>query len=377
MAIGKYIYGIISSNPTRIGLPNPTGVDLPKPFKEGSNLLKEGLNTHDAVGSYGIPACKEVYFIPYQDIVAVVNDAEVVNYTHMFKEALARRLVEHQKVIERIMDIGYSIIPIRLGTFAMNEEEVKDILSKGYGLIKEIIPKISDKIEIDVVTTWSDLNATIKEVGKEKEIKEFKEELLSNPKGITVDDQLKVGSMLKQALGKLKELYASQIQLTLKTLSIDFRTHELMDDNMIMNCAFLIDKVKQNEFYSKIEDLNNGFAQELDFRCVGPLPAYSFYTLEIKKMQFNDVNWARKKLGILNDAVSKDEIKKVYQRQAFTFHPDKNPHSPGIEKEFDEIKKSYDLLLDYAQACAQAGEVSLVFNKDEFKKNAVLVKVKE
>ena len=320
---------------------------------------------------------RSLQFIHYQDIAAVVDDSEIIDYTHMFKDALARVLIEHQKVIERIMGIGYSIIPMRLGTFAMDEVEVKDILSKGYCLIKEIILKISDKIEIDVVATWSDFTATIKEAGEEKEIREFKEQLRKHPKGITVDDQMRVGIMLKNALDQMREKYAFKIQDTLKTLCIDYRQHELMDDKMVINSAFLINKNKQKEFYVKVEDLNTEFAEKLNFRCVGPLPAYSFYTLEMKRMQFNDVDWARKKLGILDNSIAKDEIKKTYQRQAFTSHPDKNPNTPGIEKEFDEIKKSYNILLEYIQACEQVRQENLVFNADEFKKNSVLIKVRD
>lgn len=319
----------------------------------------------------------ELHTIPYQDIAAVVNDAQIVDYTHIFKDALARALVEHQKIIERIMDIGYSIIPMRLGTFAMNEAEVEDILSKGYGLIKEIIPKISDKIEIDVVVIWSDFTSVIKEASEEKEIKEYKEKLLNSPKGVTVDDQMKIGFMLKKALDEKREKYALKIQEALKTVSIDSKTHELMDDKMVVNIAFLVEKAKQKEFYAKVEELNIEFTEKLNFRCVGPLPAYSFFTVEIKKIQFNEVNWARKKLGILEDCSSKDGIKKAFHKQVFIFHPDKNPDKPGIEKEYDEITRSYNILLDYAQACEQVGKVCLIFNEDEFKKNAVLVKVRE
>jgi hypothetical protein len=347
MAIGKYIYGIINSN------------------------------THESCGPYGIPAYKEVNFIPYQDIAAVVNDAEIVDYTHMFKDALAMALVEHQKIIERIMGIGYSIIPMRLGTFAMNEAEVKDILSKGYGLIKEIIPKINDRIEIDVVAIWSDFTLVIKEAGEEKEIKGYKEKLLSSPKGITVDEQMKIGFMLKKALEEKREKNALKIQDILKSVSIGYKQHELMDDKMVANFAFLIDKLKQKEFYAKVEDLDTEFAEKLNFRCVGPLPAYSFFTIEIKKMQFNDVNLARKRLGILEDCSSKDGIKKAFHRQVFISHPDKNPDKPGIEKEYDEIMRSYNILLDYAQACEQVGQENLIFNEDEFQKNAVLVKVRD
>jgi hypothetical protein len=259
----------------------------------------------------------------------------------------------------------------------MNEAEVKDILSKGYGLIKEIIPKIIDKIEIDLVAIWSDFTSVIKEAGEEKEIKDYKEKLLNSPKGVTVDDQMKIGFMLKKALDEKREKYAFKIQEALKTVSIDYKQHELMDDKMVANFAFLIDKLKQKEFYAKVEDLNTEFAEKLNFRCVGPLPPYSFFTLEIKKMRFNDVAWARKRLGILEDCSSKDDIKKAFHRQVFISHPDRNPDKPGIEKEYDEITRSYNILLEYAQACEQVGQENLIFNEDEFQKNAILVKVRD
>ncbi len=327
MPIGKYIYGIINSN------------------------------AHEAVGPYGISACKEAHFIPYQDIAAVVADSEIIDYTHMFKDALARALVEHQKIIERIMGIGYSIIPMRLGTFAMDEAEVEDVLSKGYGLIKEIIPKISDKIEIDVVAVWSDFVSVIRDAGQDKEIKEFKEQLLKQPKGITVDDQMKIGSMLKKALEERREKYAQEIQEALKTVSLDFKTHELMDDKMVANIAFLVNKAKHKDFEVKVEWLNAEFNEKLNFRCVGPLPLHSFYTLEIKTIKDEEIDWAKKRIGILNDITSKNDLKKAYQRQALSTHPDRNPNMPCAGKEFDEVNKAYKILTDYCAALAQANPV--------------------
>jgi len=144
----------------------------------------------------------------------------------------------------------------------------------------------------------------------------------------------------------------------------------------VVNIAFLIDKDKREDFDKKVEELNVKFDEKLNFRCVGPLPAYSFFTIEIKNMQFNEVNLARKRLGILEDCSSKEGIKIAFRKQVFISHPDKNPDKPGIEKEYDEVMRSYNTLLDYAQACEQVGKVCLIFNEDEFRKNAVLVKVR-
>ncbi|MDP3011683.1 MAG: GvpL/GvpF family gas vesicle protein, partial [Candidatus Hydromicrobium sp.] len=163
--IGVYIYGIINSN---------SASDL---FTPKDSYKKES-----------------VYTIPYQDVSAVVSNSEIIEYAYSSKDTLAKLLIWHQKFIEKIMDLKYTIIPVRLGTFALDEAEVKDILSKGYSLIKDVMEKTRDKIETDVAATWADFNSTLKEVGEEEEIKKLKEKILDNP-GITVDDQMKVGVM--------------------------------------------------------------------------------------------------------------------------------------------------------------------------------------
>jgi len=346
--IGVYIYGIINSNSTSHF------------FTPKDSYKKES-----------------VYTIPYQDVSAAVSNSEIIEYAYSSKDTLAKLLVWHQKVIEKIMDLKCTIIPVRLGTFAVDEAGVKDILSKGYSLIKDIMENIRDKIETDVVATWADFNSTLKEIGEEKEIKKFKEKILANP-GITVDDQMKVGVMAKKALDKKREKYALQIQTFLKNYYVAFKVHELMDDRMVINVAFLINKREQKDFDRKVEEINTKFAEKLNFRCVGPLPPYSFYTLEIKKMQFEEIDWAKKKLRLLDDFAAKEEIKKAYRKLVFSLHPDRNPNTPGIEKEFDEVTKAYRILADYCGACKQAGsEDSLSFNEEEFEKNTILVKVKD
>ena len=346
---GIYLYGIINSN------------NAPHFFAPQDSYKKEN-----------------VYTIPYQDVSAVVSNSEIIDFTYSSKDASAGLLVWHQKVIEKIMDLKYTIVPFRLGTFTADEAEVKDILSKGYSLIKNIMEKVKDKIEVDLVATWADFGSALKEIGEEKEIKKLKEKILDNPKKITLDHQMEVGVMIKKALDKKREKYALQIQTFLNHYCTAFKVHELMDDRMVINLACLINIDKQKDFDRKIEEINTEFAEKLNFRSVGPLPPYSFYTIDIKKMKFEEIDWAKKKLSLPDDFVTKNEVKKAYRKLAFSFHPDRNPNTPGIEKEFDELNKAYRILNGYGEACKQAGkEDSLSFSEEEFEKNKILVEVKD
>lgn len=345
--IGKYLYGITTSDAAK--------------FPEAG----------------AAPDLSGIYTIPYQEAAAVVSDCEIIDYRNMRRDALAMLLVRHQKVIERIMELGDTIIPMKFGTIARDDAEVRDILVKGNRLIREITPNVRDKIEVDVAVTWKDLGSILKEIGQEKEITELKKAVL-DAKTVTVEDQMKVGLAVKKILDDKRDHHSSLIQDALKSLSHACRPHELMDDQMVMNSAFLINKARRDEFYARIENLNNEFSEKLNFRCVGPLPPYSFYTVEIKKLDFNDLEWARNQLGVSAGVTTKSEIKRHYHRAALALHPDKNPDKPGMEKEFGDAARAYKILEDYCRAGEQTdGEADISFGEEKFKKSALLVKMRD
>ncbi len=317
----------------------------------------------------GIAAYEEVYTIPYQDISAVVCDSSFVDYTTLPKDLVARYLLRHQQVIEKIMDT-YTVIPMKLGTYAFNIGEIKKILYKGYMRFKDIFKKIDNKIEIDVAATWNDLNSVVKEIGEGEKIKELKEKLMSKPEGVSPEDQMKVGSFIKNILDIKKEKLASEIGAVLRKISIDSRAHRLMDDRMIFNTALLIDKDKKTELEKRLDEINKLYNEKIDFRCVGPLPPYSFYTVEVKKIPFEEIDWARGKLD-LNNIATKEEIIRTYRRKAYLYHPDKNLGISDTEGQFNEIFRAYKILLEYCE-----GEACL-FDEKGFSQNAIIVKIRE
>lgn len=320
---GKYIYGVIDSN--------------------------EYLRFSVAGGSGGISGSARAHTVAYRDIGAVVSDAEVVDYAAGDKEAVVGQLLKHQRIIEGMMP-RHPVIPMRLGLFAGDEAEVREILAGGYALIKEVFAAAAGKTEIDVAAVWNDFPAALKEAGEGKEIARLKKTLLARPGGAAPEDRIKLGAMVKRALDELREEYAGEILRRLKGVSLAFKAHGLMGDMMVLNTAFLLNKAGVGDFESEVESLNARFGERFNFRCVGPLPLYSFYTLETRKLKFEEVENARKKLRLSGGPVTGAEIKKAYHETAFACHPDKNPGSPGLEKEFNELASAYKFMADYCRS---------------------------
>ncbi len=331
--------------------------------------------TNMNLNSYNTKEGDKVYNIPHRDISAVVSDSKMFDFSLMTKDILARQLIKHQVVIEEIMNLGNTIIPMKLGTLVFNESEVKNLLDRGYSLSKDIFKKINDAVEIDLAVTWNDLTSVLKEIGEGKEIRDFKKKILENAREFTIENKIKIGAMIKNELDKLRENISSEILVYFKNACNGVKTHSLMDDRMVTNIALLIEKAKQKDFDRKVDELNSKFDGKLNFRCVGPLPPYSFYTLEIKKIQHKDIDWAKNKLKLENSRINKNEIRKAYQSLAFSCHPDV---ATGADKEFNEINKAYKILVESYQSCQQANdEEKYSFGTEAFKDYALFVKVKD
>jgi len=360
--IGKYIYGVIEGNREKIFDLNQITVSDSICSIKSQTSIENGSSTANTI-----------YTISFQDISAVVSDSKMADYGQMPKDILVRQLLRHQEVIEMVFP-EHNVIPMRLGTFAGDAQEVREILAKGYRTIKDIFGRIENTIELDIAATFSDFDSIVREVSETAEIKQLKQSLLDKKDGVTVDDQMKIGILIKKYLDKKRKEYADQILSGLGELTCNFKAHDLMDDKMVLNTAFLIDQSKQREFDKKINELNRQFEDRLDFRCVGPLPPYSFFTLEVKKAQFEEVDWARKKLGLTEDFITARDIQKAHRRSALALHPDKNPQASGIEQKFDEMTKAYRILLEYYRASNPTEETDgCYFNEEAFEKNAMLV----
>ena len=313
---GKYIYGFVSTN------------------------------ERQSLGFMGIDR-GEVSIFPCQDVSAVVSDLPFTPFSSLPKETLILNLAVYQAVIERVMK-DCDIIPVKFGTMIEGEEELKMVLKNGNGQISENLKQMEGKIELNVAAVWSDFETVLKEIGEEKAVKRLKEEAASKAPDEVFAVKISVGKLVKESLDKRKEECASFILDVLKKEAEDHRPHAMMDDSMIVNTAFLINKDKQTVFEKKVEELDSHYQDKINFRIVGPLPPYSFSTFEITKVAFTELNRAREMLG-LGKEFAPVEIRDTYWALTKKFHPDKFPGDSEVQERFEEITKAYKMLTDYCQ----------------------------
>jgi len=162
----------------------------------------------------------------------------------------------------------------------------------------------------------------------------------------------------------------------LSEFSIDIKMHEVMNDQMISNSAFLINRSKKEKFEKVIDRLDEKYDGKLNYKLVGPLPCYSFYTIEVKEINLEQVAQAKKVLG-LSESASDAEIKKAWQDKAKEFHPDVS-QLDGSKDSFNRMKKAYHTLLEYAEAASHTTKEPVnVLSGEKVIENMIVVKIKE
>ncbi|MEI6888006.1 MAG: GvpL/GvpF family gas vesicle protein [Bacteroidales bacterium] len=318
-----------------------------------------------------------VYAITFNNISAIVSERDTAQLEHLDRESLGHLLVHHQKTIEELQAKGFTmIIPMRLGMIVNSKEVVIKILSSGYNLIIEILKKIEYLTEIDLVVTWANFTEVLKGIAELPDVKEVKHEIMSDNGIITTVDQVKIGLILKEKLDEKNKAAELNILDTLAPFGLDIKRHDVMDGAMITNSAFLINRNKLEKFEQAIGQLDEEYIGLLNFRLVGPLPCYSYYTLEIKELDILKIEQAAAELD-LNETTTENEIKKAFLKKAKLFHPDNGLDTHDPEK-FNKVQNAYHLMLDYTAAVNQSTkEESISLAKENLAAHLILVKIKE
>ena len=88
--------------------------------------------------------------------------------------------------------------------------------------------------------------------------------------------------MVEEALKAEKARVREEIVEVLRGLCHDYRlTHRLLGERMMMNAAFLVDRVREAAFDRKMDELVERYGERVTFKYVGGFPPFNFVCLII------------------------------------------------------------------------------------------------
>ncbi|MBI1882895.1 MAG: GvpL/GvpF family gas vesicle protein [Chlamydiae bacterium] len=297
----------------------------------------------------------KVEALPSRNIAAVIGPAPEEDFGLLSKERLVKTLLTHQETLEMIMKSQF-ILPCKFGTVLRDQEEVRAVLLQNERRLEEWISKMKDCFETDVVVTWDSREVL-------KGMAEGDPEIESRIKAIQTfsperekDEKIALGMSLAAKLKDYANQWADEILFSLKKVSQESALHDTMNDDMVLNASFLLKNGQEDSFFKTVEHLDRICGGKFNFRCIGPLPLYSFSMILVKEFEEREIRRAKEVLGLEGDQ-NLETVKHAYKEKSRKCHPDIHPELD--DQEFQKIHEAYDLLLDYCQGGRQPWKVDL------------------
>jgi hypothetical protein len=224
-----------------------------------------------------------VHTVVFEDIAAVASNSPIVKYPISKENTLT-----HMKVMEKLMD-DYIILPVKFGTIAEGskrrnpQDRIKiEILMARYTELKDLLNRMTDKIELGLKALWMDMEAIFKEIVEEnKDIEILKKRISTGNTAQPLSHRIELGEMVKKALEAKRIEEELEILKMLDGAYSKLRRNKIFGDNMITNSAFLLEKHRIDEFDNIFEQLNSAYKDRIRFKYVGPVPPCNFVELVI------------------------------------------------------------------------------------------------
>jgi hypothetical protein len=285
-----------------------------------------------------------VRIIGFKDVAAVVSESPFVVYNSLAQEKTVKDLVTHQFVIEKVME-RFTIIPLKFGTMVKSEEEVSTFLEKGYALLSNELCKMEGKIELDVVASW-ELAKVLGVVSRDNSLIQNKQKEIALKGTASIEDKVALGQLVEQALQAKKADYHQSMLQTLTEEAVDVCLHDLANNEMIFNAAFLLEKRNEDFFTGLVHTLDQKLGNTVNFRVVGPLPLYSFSTILLESIDPHRVEEAKKTFGLHGEVTDKT-VRDTYRQLAQKCHPDKGSDQDGLD--FSLLHAAYRTLINFVE----------------------------
>jgi hypothetical protein len=288
------------------------------------------------LGIKGVVGTSAVYAIAYEGISGVVSDYNGENFNSMPQEELAQCLVAHQTVVEQVVK-KHPVLPMKFGTVLSNADEVHQLLAQGQSQFSLTLFWIQDKVEIEVVSSWA--GGVIEE--------EAELPVLPNEEPLPPE-------RLRLSRAQHRQSYLERMIGFLKPVSVDVQPHP--DTGGMIRVAFLVDRANLDAFYERIKQLNVLFYNQVEFQVIGPLPPYSFATVEVIRPSPEAIEKSRQLLD-LSEVNCEVEVRQAYLRLVAEVGPDRGEQA-GTR--LADLRWASDLLVAYCRGQSQKEDDFLI-----------------
>jgi hypothetical protein len=220
---------------------------------------------------------EEVRVLMYDDLAALVSSVPPEGCPATRPNAIA-----HLSVLQEAMR-SCAVLPMRFGVVAPSAGAVRDLLLRDQSdTLRKLLLRIQGKAEIVLKVSWLEQLLFQDIVSGNSEIRKLKEAILGRPEGESRSERILLGQMVESELRRKREKDALRILEALRPFVCEAENGKAESELMVLNVAFLVGDAFRDGFDNALTDLYRDSGNRLKFKCLGPLPPYSFVNISLE-----------------------------------------------------------------------------------------------
>lgn len=220
---------------------------------------------------------EEVRVLRHDDLAALVSSVPPEGCPATRPNAIA-----HLSVLQEAMR-SCAVLPMRFGVVAPSAGAVRNLLLRDQSdTLRKLLLRIQGKAEIVLKVTWLEQLLFQDIVSENSEIRKLKEAILGRPEGESRSERVLLGQMVESELRRKREKDARRILDALRPFVCETENGKAESELMVLNAAFLVGDAFRDGFDKALTDLYRDSGNRLKFKCLGPLPPYSFINISLE-----------------------------------------------------------------------------------------------
>lgn len=218
----------------------------------------------------------EVYTLPLDGLSVVVSRSSKTEY-----DSTRRNLTAHMRVLETVM-ADHTIVPIRFGSVAPNEETVYDTLLKPQrDTIRTLLAELDGRVEMGLKVFWMEGVLYAEILPARPDIAQLRDKLLGRSPEETYYERVKVGELMEAAVTEKRDREAHALLEHIAPLAHRTKQLDILGEQTILNVALLIERSKVDALEECVTQLDGNNAERLLFKLVGPTAPYNFVDIAL------------------------------------------------------------------------------------------------
>jgi hypothetical protein len=194
----------------------------------------------------------------------------------------ARRadLLAHFRVLEDVAARG-TVLPLRFGTmFDSDDEVVRELLVRRREVLDRLFEELDGTVEVAVRAMYDQGNVMREILAGRRDIRRLSERTKGLPEDATYFDRIRLGELVAEALAATRDRDADEIGRHLTRYALAVTEGILSSERMAFSASFLVQRERLGAFEDAVDAVRARAGGRLEFRVTGPLPPYSFVSLE-------------------------------------------------------------------------------------------------